>query len=640
MNSPFNFVPISDFVYEPEWQDYVCHDIPMKDAVSGKFDLTITAKNPIFIRNGHSKLDEESRNKNYTRFSNINGKFFIPSSTLRGLLRNNLKIISMGRMDSVEDKRYGYRDLSNPKYKENFSVDTIKCGWMTKNGANITIEGKGQPYRISMKDIDNKFGTSLSEVFTKRGHPRSVFKKIELLNSRENCYPPSIQFDSRPLFQGNSVDKREEAVISDSGKMRGNIIVTGQASPRDNINKTGKWYEFVFPDVKNTEEFHFNEEDEIYNDFLFINERSTDWEKWNIKLNNREQIPVFYLSDGKRLIHFGLAYLYKLPYKNSVKSFLPEAHKKTVKVDLADLMFGNIKNDPLKSRIFVSTAFETKPSEELNEKRLYLSSPKASYYPIYIEQDGKNGILSGHYKTMIDQNARLRGRKKYPVQREIQNQDLIIGQQDNMSIFKPLNTGSSFKCTIRYHNLKKEELGALIMAIKFPDFHSIGLGKPFGYGKVKIDINNYPDVYNDYIVLFKNYLDKSIGQYSNQYQIILNEFKLMSTDQTLINDLRYMSLIDFAKAKRQRRYLSKYSELITQTSPVVVKPATVTIYHKAKVTLKQGNITKAKIDDGKNTPSQKLIDTPTPNKLEVGDIVIVSIIETGVNKGMYKYIRK
>lgn len=635
MNSPFNFVPISDFVYEPEWQNYVCHDIPMRDAVSGKFDLTITAKNPIFIRNGHSKSDEESKNQNYTRFSNLNGKFFIPSSTLRGLLRNNLKIIGMGRMDSIEDKRYGYRDLSNPKYKENFSVDKIKCGWMTKKGANITIEGRGKPYRISMQDIDNKFGTRLTEVFTKKGHPRSVFKKIEIITNRTNCYPLSIKFDSQPLFPGNPVDRREKAIISESGKMTGKIIVTGQPSPRNNNNnKTGKWFEFVFPDIDNEEEFHINEEEEIYNDFLFINERSEDWVKWNRKLNNEEKVPIFYLSDGERLIHFGLAYLYKLPYKNSVKSFLPEAHKKTDKVDLADLMFGNIKTNPLKSRIFVSTAFETQPSIELEERRLYLSSPKASYYPIYIEQTGVNGIVTGPYKTMLDEDAILRGRKKFPVRGEIQNQTPITRQENNMTIFKPLGAGSSFKCTIRYHNLKKEELGALIMAIKFPDFHSIGLGKPFGYGKVKIDFNEYDKVNDEYMNLFKNSLEKSIGNYLDRYQTILNEFKLMSKDQILINDLTYMPLRGFREAKNNREYLRRYSELINRPSPVT------NLNHQAKVTFKQGRIIRAKIINLGNSTSQDLIDTPTPNKLKEGDTVTVSIIETGVNKGKYKFLRK
>ena len=570
MNSPFNFVPISDFVYEPEWQDYVCHDIPLKDAVSGKFDLTITAKNPIFIRNGHSKSDEELKNPNYTRFSNINGKFFIPSSTLRGLLRNNLKILSMGRMDSVEDKRYGYRDLSNRKYKENFSVDTIKCGWMTKNGANITIEGRGMPYRISMKDIDSKFGTSLSKVFTKRKHPRSVFDKIKLITSKTNLYPLPINFYTRRLFPSNPADKREEAVISDKGKLKGEIIVTGQASPRDNYNKTGKWFEFVFPVINNVEEFHLNEEDEIYNDFLFINEKSEDWTTWNSMIDNGERVPIFYLSDGTTLVHFGLAYLYKLPYKNSVKSFLPEAHKKTDKVDLADLMFGNIKTNSLKSRIFVSTAFETQPSIELEERRLYLSSPKASYYPIYIKQTGENGIVTGPYKTMLDEDAILRGRKKFPVRGEIQNQTPITRQENNMTIFKPLGAGSSFKCTIRYHNLKKEELGALIMAIKFPDFHSIGLGKPFGYGKVEIVFKEYDKVNDEYMNLFIKSLSTSIGNYLNQYTTILNEFKLMSKDQILINDLTYMPLRGFKEAKSNKEYLRRYSELIKRPFPLKI----------------------------------------------------------------------
>jgi hypothetical protein len=58
------------------------------------------------------------------------------------------------------------------------------------------------------------------------------------------------------------------------------------------------------------------------------------------------------------------------------------------------------------------------------------------------------------------------------------------------------------------------------------------------------------------------------------------------------------------------------------------------------VTLKKGSIIRAKIINLGNSTSQDLIDTPTPNKLKEGDTVTVSIIETGVNKGKYKFLRK
>jgi CRISPR/Cas system CSM-associated protein Csm3 (group 7 of RAMP superfamily) len=171
---------------------------------------------------------------------------------------------------------------------------------------------------------------------------------------------------------------------------------------------------------------------------------------------------------------------------------------------------------------------------------------------------------------MLDEDAILRGRKKFPVRGEIQNQTPITRQENNMTIFKPLGAGSSFKCTIRYHNLKKEELGALIMAIKFPDFHSIGLGKPFGYGKVEIVFKEYDKVNDEYMNLFIKSLSTSIGNYLNQYTTILNEFKLMSKDQILINDLTYMPLRGFKEAKSNKEYLRRYSELIKRPFPLKI----------------------------------------------------------------------
>ena len=65
---------------------------------------------------------------------------------------------------------------------------------------------------------------------------------------------------------------------------------------------------------------------------------------------------------------------------------------------------------------------------------------------------------------------------------------------DNIdTIMYPLCQGSEFKCVVRFHNLKHEELGALLSAITFHNsancFHQIGQGKPYGFGKVSITVS-------------------------------------------------------------------------------------------------------------------------------------------------------
>ena len=79
IKAPFNFVPLSDKIFFPEWADQISQDIPFSDGLSGTIELKITAETPIFVRNGHTKEDAEAKNDTYKSFSKTpDGKYFIP----------------------------------------------------------------------------------------------------------------------------------------------------------------------------------------------------------------------------------------------------------------------------------------------------------------------------------------------------------------------------------------------------------------------------------------------------------------------------------------------------------------------------------------------------------------------------------
>ena len=92
-----------------------------------------------------------------------------------------------------------------------------------------------------------------------------------------------------------------------------------------------------------------------------------------------------------------MAFLYKLPYEKSPFEVLPKAHKSETP-DLAQCIFGyTSKNKSLKGRVLFGHAFsnDAQPDKDIT---LTLNTPKASYYPIYIQQDGRNGIVT-RYET-------------------------------------------------------------------------------------------------------------------------------------------------------------------------------------------------------------------------------------------------
>ena len=99
IKAPFNFVPLSDKVFFPDWADEISQDIPFEDGLSGTLELKITAQTPIFVRNGHTKEDADAKNEQYTSFSKTSdNRYFIPATSIKGCIRNVMEIMSFGKM--------------------------------------------------------------------------------------------------------------------------------------------------------------------------------------------------------------------------------------------------------------------------------------------------------------------------------------------------------------------------------------------------------------------------------------------------------------------------------------------------------------------------------------------------------------
>ena len=106
ITAPYNFVPLNKEVFYPEWSEQVSHDIPFEDGENGEIEITITAKSPIFIRD----------HANPEQFCQHNGQYYIPSTSVKGMVRNVLEIMSFSKLQ-LQDKTLSYRDLNNPSYE-------------------------------------------------------------------------------------------------------------------------------------------------------------------------------------------------------------------------------------------------------------------------------------------------------------------------------------------------------------------------------------------------------------------------------------------------------------------------------------------------------------------------------------------
>lgn len=596
IKSAFNFVPVNNQVFSPDWADEISQDIPFSDGVSGTIGLTITAESPIYIRNGQLHKDENSKDKDYS-FSHVStsagNRYFIPGTSIKGEVRNILEIMSYGKMCVDKSAQFARRDLHNkevyPLLKEQGKEH---CGWLRRKGEDYEIEDCGRFWRISHDEIDR----FLSSPVMRRNFSKGMVRKLEDEQKTANHKYQLIKDES--LFQERTVEAIGKNQMGDSvvkisaeGGMRGTIVFTGQPSLWSEPLKDnkGKYYEFVFPEGKEATRKISGDE---FKHFEFIYKKakgdkvSEDWKRIKRLLDESEHggrgVPVFFIPRGNDSVdHFGMAYLYKMPYDHSVFESLPKAHQDEGKRDLAECIFGYTdKQDALKGRVqfghaFVPDGVQAKPMDRI---RLVLGSPKASYYPLYVSQDGKGGITST-YNTY--DHGTPSGWKRYYVRKDTSVR--MTGQDKVDTYMEPLDKGVEFRGTVTFHNLRPVELGALLSALTFhatPQCrHQLGMAKAYGFGKCRYDIKlnvtaspkaGQPKNAKYYMARFEDYMSRHVANQWIEQQPIKELFTMAGKEVANGGVFDFMTMTnnkntnEFEIAKKDHEYLQRATVLLQQ----------------------------------------------------------------------------
>ena len=560
IKAPFNFVPLADNVYFPQWASQISHDIPFRDGVSGTINFRITAQSPIFVRNGHTKDDKNNGTEVYKSFSKTpDDRFFIPATSIKGAIRNVLEIMSLGKMTQTQNQSFGIRDLSNGAdgtfYRDKIKTENVHCGWLKMlREDNYTLQDCGLPGRISAEDIDGKLGIGL-EKFVKHklnfkdDDNRTTKRKYEMcgFKSKEDGKKIDVDFGKLTFSFSPDYELREDKSMKvgkrlfvkfDDDGEDGVLIFTGQPGPREQKMKkgkltwVGKYFEFVFPIVEDNYE-PVNKH--VVKEFLSIHKNSPDYENlWKDKLHNGESIPVFFTLDKNVKVEaIGLSYMFKYPAFNTVHNAVSADFIDDDRLDLSECIFGTVdsREGALKGRVAFSHAMAIGNPRELQEKEYVLSTPHPSYYPLYL----------GDGQTWNSGSIKLAGRKRYPVRDAIMPS--TAGTGDMKSYFKPLDKGSQFEFKVRFHNLKQVELGALLSALTFHGdsecFHSLGMAKPYGFGKVKIEVIGFDA--STYLEAFEQEMNTFT---SNSWKSQLNELFAMAKGIPAgrENDFSYMKM--------------------------------------------------------------------------------------------------
>lgn len=496
IHAPYNFVPLSKWVYKPDWADQVSHDHPLADGISGTIEIEITAHTPLLVGGERKTLKNQPQQVHFYTLPGPDGDYAIPGSSLKGMIRNVMEIACFSKMKNIDDIRFGVRDTK--KCKTGFLHYNEKQGYVIQPCSYAKISHELLKKEHTSWAITTKNGNS-AELKYKRWQ-----KKKDL----------EVTFESK---KGQYCD----IVTKLNSKKKGTLVFTGQTGLKKN--------EFVFYEKQGEA---LNISDEVMKSFLDI---YGDSDAWSFIKKEFNPIPIFYINDNKnKVTSFGLSNMFKQPYKHTTHDLLAnnhEEHINNIRYDLTEMLFGAINEDKvtptsLKGRVNFSTATITETPGSYESFTTVLSGPKSSYYPNYIEQISINGETlknNSEYNTYKHEGSKLRGWKYYPAHAEPWQDKVPSGTGNNsMDVqLHPLPSGISFKGKIRLHNINPIELGALLWAITWDEKenrrHRLGMGKAFGFGQVSITTNENS---------WKNLIPNNPNHPIHDIHTYINNFKL------------------------------------------------------------------------------------------------------------------
>jgi CRISPR-associated protein (TIGR03986 family) len=606
INAPYNFVPLADWVHCPDWADQVSHDLPFADGVSGHLDLTITTHTPLLVGSQQEKSSTNAPGE-VKPFQMPDERYAIPGTSLKGMIRAVVEIASFSRMSLVDDIRYGLRDISGTRVKNAYAarVRNISTGFMRLGDNGLPVITPCSMVRLSHKTLEDWLDYK-SPMFAPE---RSVAKKYQAwlqICDKKNIPANRIAFSP---VDGEAQDLHR-------GTHQGVPVFTGQISL--STTKSGKKRDFVFYDEKPNQAFPLSLNE--WGDFLYVHgDQATkdaagmSWPGyWKKRYWDKQPVPIFYLQDrGKTRV--GLAYMPRLVGDFSTHEMIEHTHSSHLQGqskgdwDFAETLFGTVgeKSDVcLKGRVSFGHAVSNNAKLPVPKAPTILNGPKATYFPNYVRQqaDPKTWRLTGHsYATCIytseHPKPEIRGWKRYPVRETATVQPLTDEQKTNkklQSILHPLKEGTTFTGRVFFHNLKPEELGALLWVIEWGGEnrfkHSLGMGKPFGFGQISLVVTGYeflhnqpvnqtekPQQYREQFVAYMQRISKDKWQQSPQMLALLGMSNPANVSK-FKGKLEHMRLEpkkrinDFVDAKQQAFVLAEYPREQLQSSPDSITP--------------------------------------------------------------------
>lgn len=551
--TPYNFIPFPEkIIYRyNSFEELPSHSyIDDSNLESGWIEYTVSTMTPLFIGDGNKE------------FFKIDGKHVIPGSTMKGRIRTNAEILSNSEPQFIGDQHFWYRGFADKctKLKDEYDKnlknktvngkqnleDSVRAGYLKKNGSRyvITPAQKDESGRYFQRIHESKLRKmdiaeeNVEEIFMYKNidwdeiYKLKKKRSIGLIDSKlrnDKKTNKNTQKAFKPYHKKIYYETTEAGVVKNISTKSNSTWKVGYLVNSTNLGNKQVHY-LIFD--KNSEQ-NFKVSKKVVAEYEVNVQYRNSHEKrlFDIEENKGNSIAAFSKIDDKNKPVFykvnleetqievmGFTPYLKIPYKNSIrKGVLEESGDQ---IDYAKSLFGMTEPKAYKSRLmFDNLELQTRNEENTDSFELPLTNPKATSFQLYLKQpdDSLNKL-----KTYNDDDFELRGYKFYYLK---ENHHLpIIDQRASknyLTTIKPI-TDATFKGKIYFKNLHEDELGLLLMSLKpfKTSFDSIGQGKPFGFGKVNIQIS-------EVIIEDKDSLDNEFDDVNLEEPINLDELKSM-----------------------------------------------------------------------------------------------------------------
>ncbi|MEH2042489.1 TIGR03986 family type III CRISPR-associated RAMP protein [Nostoc sp.] len=579
------------------------------DRYTGRIECTLTTSSPLYIRCGLTKEEFECGTKakdlpDFYYIDQITKKPVLPGSSLRGMLRTLVEIISFSKISQVSDfQRLFFRAVATrtdddslaQAYRQYINPNQVKAGYLKRDGDTWKIIAARENNSTSFAWVKEEDLSSTDFPELKR-FDNPVYLPQDIPVSFQGITKPKGRYIAEdvtipkqyPLNQGRLVTSgnMKETSDSDSESIRTYHCVV--FAPNPNLNKTY----IIDPEAIK----HY------CNALTEFQQKSPFDKKLGMLQENR---PVFYCqpTQGNIVTLFGHSPYFRIPYSPNgdgkaatVVDFIPKDLRDDSIIDIAEAIFGFVRRDKQPEgkeqsragRISVSDAICQSSSNDIFMTQCVITpkillSPKPTTYQHYLVQPEETHAEKSklkHYASQPTEETVIRGHKLYwhkGSNPDIQHPKPNEVKDTQTTPIKPIKSGVKFKFTIQFENLSNIEIGGLMWIINIAqnnDYRlSLGMGKPWGMGAVKIESNLYISKRKArYTQLFNNNSWATAESLDDNpdYQLFFENYILQELKQTgRFNDIpRIQMLLAMLSWQSPPSSKTRYMEIEREQNPL------------------------------------------------------------------------